>query len=589
MADPAEESTPPRTVRWRQLKQPPELQLKSHPFANAPRNSFPDIEDAFASQVETVKSASSNSTLRRKRFDPNGHMASPTSSSFVISPDRDRSTCSHTPSLHNCSLDISIGARAALTEHNRHVNKFGLDGAPTKQRLHHTHHSEDEWDRLMDGNSQASWSTYKGEEGSFTTFTGTSFVAPILDTSSTVVEGEFHNLKADTSDYFNSSRVHDLMTPERNKPKVDEAARLARLGAGGIAVRGANFEHSYVDSVSGSITTECNDSGMAIMFAAAMGLNDSSDKQSSIAATDISKITFGDSSESKKWSDESSSNKKNTNSSALSQSSKKQCSLSDIADLIPPIDITPSRHFKCPREPFSTPSKSPPSFTQREEAEKENCNFGLLGLSPIASQVGSAVGGNEAKIHFQTADNEHLTRVFESPPRVRGPPVHHGIQDFPFNHDRSPIASPIAELNESHIPSALQDITDSVISENNSLHLPGSFYVDESDLSRVAPEGSIVDTSFNDVQKATRSPVKLYKEPIRQHAGNNQMYLSPKKQGRFSNRIIDAFSAPSSEAGTTASTTIGLSPGHNASELRSASKSLLESFELDYQKSIMKR
>ena len=74
---------------------------------------------------------------------------------------------------------------------------------------------------------------------------------------------EINNMTLDQSDLFNSSKVYNLMTPEKNKAKVDEASRLARLGEL-VTKRDMHIFNEFSGSSSGSttITTDDNISGM---------------------------------------------------------------------------------------------------------------------------------------------------------------------------------------------------------------------------------------------------------------------------------------------------------------------------------------
>ena len=73
-----------------------------------------------------------------------------------------------------------------------------------------------------------------------------------------------NNMTLDQSYLFKSSKVYNRMTPEKNKAKVDEASRLARLGQL-VTKRDINIFNEYSGSSSGSttITTDnqiCNTS-----------------------------------------------------------------------------------------------------------------------------------------------------------------------------------------------------------------------------------------------------------------------------------------------------------------------------------------
>ena len=120
------------------------------------------------------------------------------------------STCSQGSSF----LNISIGARAALTEHMRHVAKYGIDGEDGEDgereeaiELHLVEHKnplDDQWDYLLSDEYS------NNIDGSFAQL-------DCIETSA--VDTSFAGLTdiSNSADYFNSSRVKLLVTPERNK------------------------------------------------------------------------------------------------------------------------------------------------------------------------------------------------------------------------------------------------------------------------------------------------------------------------------------------------------------------------------------
>ena len=167
------------------------------------------------------------------------------------SPDRtDRSTCSY----GNYSLDLSIAGRAALNEHRRHVHRYGIDGgtpsrgggiaSPASSRRPGQDggglDADDTWDRINDAAStHVSLSStflvegggdllrrYGGEEGG--SLLGHSFLSAATDRGGEGGGGGSPCSRIDGSDYFDSSRVGLLETPERNRPLVDETSRRAR-------------------------------------------------------------------------------------------------------------------------------------------------------------------------------------------------------------------------------------------------------------------------------------------------------------------------------------------------------------------------
>lgn len=126
------------------------------------------------------------------------------------------STCSQGSSF----LNISIGARAALAEHMRHVAKYGIDGEEDENgdddcereeaiELHLVERKnplDDQWDYLLSDEHS------DNVNGSF---------AQIDCIETSAVDTSFAGLTdiSNSADYFNSSRVKLLVTPERNKNK----------------------------------------------------------------------------------------------------------------------------------------------------------------------------------------------------------------------------------------------------------------------------------------------------------------------------------------------------------------------------------
>jgi hypothetical protein len=237
--------------------------IPMNPFKT--RNSYPGLEEVFA-----------------KGNDGNGN-------SYLRSPDRSSSIV---PSSD--ILNMSIGARAAIYEQTRQISKYGLDGdgfgggngnthsngtSPVKSLTSNAsrHNASDEWDRLMDrtqDNTSVIESTVMSMSQSNCSF---SFMRGMDNhNASTLDENQPLDLTYDQSDYFNSSRAFNLLgTPEKNKAKVDEASRLARLGIGGSLQKRGDVDGSVTtsvvnDSVTGSTSDEMEQSGMIGLFNAAM-------------------------------------------------------------------------------------------------------------------------------------------------------------------------------------------------------------------------------------------------------------------------------------------------------------------------------
>jgi hypothetical protein len=225
---------PPRRRRPRQGAR--------HPFPELDRNNFPGLDPVLKSLHDETPAAN-------------------------------RSVCSS----HNASLmDMSIGARASMTEHLRHIAKFGLDGGAPDEQQQQLHPSDEEWNQLLDG-SEASWAN--GIDDSFANMASNLIVQDELDSIEVI---------ADVSiDFFNSSRIYQLSTPEKNK-NVIRAVTTRSTDA-------SPFE----ESESGS-ANESEGSAMMHMFKAALNLNVSAvvadDRESSFVSfsgVDVSRISGG--------------------------------------------------------------------------------------------------------------------------------------------------------------------------------------------------------------------------------------------------------------------------------------------------------
>ncbi len=240
-----------------------------HPFSN--RNSYPGLEAAFASRGYD-HGHGAGMDMDNSHHDDQEESSSPDRCSSIL-PSSD-------------ILNMSIGARAAIYEQTRHITKYGLDGdrdviaangdkhrngnhgadvSPTKSQ----NNASDEWDRLMDrtqdNSSMIETMSHCQSNCSF------SFMRSMEHISGSSPL----DMTCDQSDYFNSSKVLNLGTPEKNKAKVDEASRLARLGVGGsLQNRGGGHDSSLPlnESVSGSASGELEQSGMIGLFNAAMRL-----------------------------------------------------------------------------------------------------------------------------------------------------------------------------------------------------------------------------------------------------------------------------------------------------------------------------
>jgi hypothetical protein len=120
-----------------------------------------------------------------------------------------------TTSEGSSCLNMSIGARAALNEHMRNVAKYGIDGerpVSDKKCAQTPRNAMDEhWDNILDGNTPL-----VDLNGSFAALSSS---PRRLDVMLSDQDGsEYIDVKTDISlDFFNSSRVLMLATPEKNR------------------------------------------------------------------------------------------------------------------------------------------------------------------------------------------------------------------------------------------------------------------------------------------------------------------------------------------------------------------------------------
>ena len=298
--------------------------------------------------------------------------------------DLDRSVCSQaSSSFHTSTMDMSIGARAAMTEHLRYIALHGLDGYGNQCDTPGSHSllpHDEIWDRLMDGDKVSM--TSSSSPWDRRSVASSSLWDRLELVMSTGQDGtEAVEVAADLSDYFNSTEVWQLSTPEKNK-----GMRRA------ITTRGDNELFHYEESDCGSGRSQ--GSGMMYLYNAALGMQEnfesSEDTNSSFVSlgVDLSRISDSDISDIRSSPDES------------FQQRMKNCFGDDIRDSLPWADVTPSRMSSCRDVSYSTPLQSPPKpssdgpiFNSRipvGRTEKENAsNFSDIALSPIAAQAGS--------------------------------------------------------------------------------------------------------------------------------------------------------------------------------------------------------
>ena len=249
-----------------------------NPFRTKERLHCPPLDEAFR--------CSDPDHRRRKGY---SHPPPPSSSSLVVAaveePDNimmGEEEIEVDSSSSFLDLDLSIGARAALDEHLRHVARFGIDdddveddvvengdhdgncrlleheaegagvgeerigsfaasasvGSQIQQHKHHTHAQptlrdplDDRWERLLNdseaGTPNASFFLPGEEEAGSGTDRPSEEAGPGTTTATVEMhDGEAIEVLADLStDYFNSSRVNLLMTPEKNRLRPPAVTR----------------------------------------------------------------------------------------------------------------------------------------------------------------------------------------------------------------------------------------------------------------------------------------------------------------------------------------------------------------------------
>ena len=272
----------------RRRRRPSPVRLDRSPFQEMDRNHFPSFDAAFG----------------------------PAGRDFT----HDRSfTGSIASSSQASHLDLSIGARAALHEHLRHVEKYGIDGnspentSKDEGNHRHQHHQEEDvaatasqeqlqnsslsssvghplevqWNQLLDDNASQvnlSWSSSHYRVSPDESFHSTHIVAMASD------EHEAVEVFPDVdSDYFNTSKVHLLATPEKNKQYRPPHAVTTR-------------NVSLFDSEEGVQASSDDNATMLHLFHSALNLqhpplptHDKENSFLSLSGVDVSRISATDS------------------------------------------------------------------------------------------------------------------------------------------------------------------------------------------------------------------------------------------------------------------------------------------------------
>jgi hypothetical protein len=187
---------------------------KRNPFREQHRNNFPDLDDAFkttTTSTDKIIDETDDEIIDDNEFVDNYSDIEGSSTSI---------------------LNMSIGARAALNDHARHVAKFGIDGETNLEGVDESDSDSNEiytggennnlfldkqWDNFLD--------TSRINSSGFGGSTTNSNIDIRYSADRSGYNDESIEVMTDVShDYFNSSRVNLLITPERNKNRrVDMA------------------------------------------------------------------------------------------------------------------------------------------------------------------------------------------------------------------------------------------------------------------------------------------------------------------------------------------------------------------------------
>jgi hypothetical protein len=273
---------------------------KRNPFSERQRNNFPDINDIFKSATASSANIGDNGF-----HDHQGNTF-----------DDDEEGCCQFSDIEGSSvLNMSIGARAALNEHARYVEKFGIDGeknVETESNDYDNSNSndgrnsetctkvllDDQWERILDLSRVASSFGGSVSEGIPSPPNSTT-INLHFDNCNTVKsryeESSSSEVMTDVSqDFFNSSRVNLLITPERNKNRrtemvmtrgtvgVDDTPPDGQLGSSFGDELEAFGYHNANDTEDSFIESSCSQQ---------RGRNDSDIQGSSFNIGDISRIS----------------------------------------------------------------------------------------------------------------------------------------------------------------------------------------------------------------------------------------------------------------------------------------------------------
>jgi len=202
---------------------------KRNPFSANVRNNFPDIDEMFKSMTVSSSDMNDGDSLIREHLKKCGD------------DDADEIFCQNSDVDESSVLNMSIGARAALNEHARYIAKFGIDGEiniemepnnssssnsdETNSEVRRNKILDDQWERLLDESRADSEILGSSSEDIPPPPNSTiiSFQPDSYSLEKSNYEESSIEVMTDVSyDFFNSSRVNLLVTPERNRNRPTE-------------------------------------------------------------------------------------------------------------------------------------------------------------------------------------------------------------------------------------------------------------------------------------------------------------------------------------------------------------------------------
>lgn len=275
----------------------------------------------------------------------------------------DQSICSYASSS---LLNMSIGARAALNEHLRHVAIHGIDGqaspAETSVLSHERLPQDEVWERLLDGNLSITSASAPS------LFDRLQCVVSISEDGEEAIE-VLDVSDSGSSDFFNSSKIWQLATPEKNR-----GVRRP------ITTKRGDEQYEESDS-------ESQASGMMYLYNVAVGMHEAShhsiDAHNSSflsLGVDLSRISNSDVSDVRSSPDDVSFHQRVFEDADICTPSRRNSSLIRDQSF-----STPSRRGLLSPEPsLFSPSRRSVSTIRGSDLSAAD-----IGLSPIAAQAGS--------------------------------------------------------------------------------------------------------------------------------------------------------------------------------------------------------